>query len=74
MEWIKVEAGEYWSKDERFHIIICWDRMHVNHWELWDTKTGETHPGDSLRYCKQIAGTLAEHSKYYIQEADVNAR
>ncbi len=58
MEWIKIEAGEYWSKDERFHIIKAWDRIYGLHWELLDIKTNIEHSCNSLKHCKQIAENI----------------
>jgi len=55
MEWIKIEAGEYYSEDERFHILHTWDRINNLHWSLWDRIKNRNYVGESLKYCKQIA-------------------
>ena len=55
MKWDMIEAGEYWSEDERFHILKTWDRINGNHWQLTDYKTNKSIAGDSLKHCKQIA-------------------
>ena len=36
IKWKRIEAGEYESEDERFHIEKAWNRIYGNHWELWD--------------------------------------
>jgi len=55
MKWIKVEAGEYYSEDERFHIIHTWDRVNNLHWNLWDKVINRDYTCDSLKHCKYIA-------------------
>ena len=58
MEWIKIEAGEYRSKDDRFHIFKSWDRIHGNSWQLTDLKTKQTLNYDTLKQCKSMAEDL----------------
>lgn len=53
MEWIRIEAGEYWSKDDRFQILKVWDRIYGSHWNLSDGKTNNNYPCDTLKQCKQ---------------------
>lgn len=55
MEWERIESGEYWSKDERFHIIKAWDRIYNAHWRLYDKNNNKQYPCDSLKACKQQA-------------------
>lgn len=40
IEWEKIEAGEYKSRDGRFKILKTWDRIYGNHWCLMDTSAG----------------------------------
>jgi len=58
LEWDRYEAGDYSSRDERFHIIYGWDRFYGNHWSLYDRLTMKTYDFDSLKQCKQIADKI----------------
>ena len=55
IKWIRVEAGDYWSDDDRFHIIKTYDRLYGNHWHLMDHMKGAEFRGDSLKQCKSVA-------------------
>ncbi len=55
LEWIKVEAGDYWSTDERFHILKVWDRIYDSHWKLLDRNANKEYSCDSLKDCKHRA-------------------
>lgn len=55
IEWTRIEAGDYESYDERFHVINGWDRINYVHWVLYDRNTGKEYVGNSLKHCKQIA-------------------
>lgn len=55
IEWTRIEAGDYESHDERFHIINGWDRINYVHWVLYDRNTRKEYVGNSLKHCKQIA-------------------
>lgn len=41
IEWKRIEAGEYESKDGRFHILKTWDRIYGNHWQLLDRNAND---------------------------------
>lgn len=58
MKWIRVEAGEYWSNDNRFNIIKTWDRIYNSHWRLYDRVSNKDYPCDSLKECKQKAENI----------------
>lgn len=60
MKWNMIEAGEYWSEDERFHILKTWDRIHGNHWQLTDYNTKKNIACDSLKQCKQVAEMIIQ--------------
>lgn len=55
IKWVRIEAGDYESSDERFHIINGWDRINYIHWVLYDRNTNKEYVGNSLKHCKQIA-------------------
>lgn len=60
MKWNMIEAGEYWSEDERFRILKTWDRIHGNNWQLTDYNTKENIACDSLKHCKQVTEMIMQ--------------
>lgn len=58
IKFIRVEAEEYISLDERFHIIKVWDRINLIHWQLRDYTFNKTYVCYSLKHCKQIANKI----------------
>ncbi len=64
IKWNKVEAGEYRSDDNRFHIIKTWDRIYGNHWQLNDGNSADYYKGlyqeQTLLDCKLKAEALVE--------------
>jgi len=58
MEWKKIEAGEYYSIDERFHIFKSWDRINGNSWQLTDHQSKQEFNYDTLKQCKNVADRL----------------
>lgn len=62
IKWNKVEAGEYRSDDNRFHIIKTWDRIYGNHWQLHDGNSTDYYKGlyqeQTLLDCKLKAEVL----------------
>ena len=59
IKWVKIEAGEYQSEDERFTIYKIWDRLYGNHWELRDMNEPDRYKGTyyekTLLDCKLLA-------------------
>ncbi len=77
--WKKLDAGEYDSTDERFHIIKTWDRIYGNHWELYDREdTSPDNPNhgmyceDSLKECKRVAEWILRKEKEDKTEFDMS--
>lgn len=62
IEWKRIEAGEYWSKDDRFHILKTWDRIYNSHWELYDSISKQDYPCNSLKECKRRAELIVEQA------------
>lgn len=64
IKWNKIEAGEYRSDDNRFHIIKTWDRIYGNHWQLHDGNSADYYKGlyqeQTLLDCKLKAEALVE--------------
>ena len=64
IRWKRIEAGEYESEDERFHIEKTWNRIYGNHWELWDREEPDRYKGiyneESLIACKLKAEMLMD--------------
>lgn len=64
IEWKRIEAGEYTSKDGRFHILKTWDRVYGNHWQLRDAYENNYYKGlyyeSSLLDCKLKAEAVTE--------------
>ena len=62
IKWEKIEAGEYRSSDERFHIVKTWNRIYGNHWQLHDLNEPEYYKGlyheNTLLGCKLKAEAL----------------
>lgn len=62
IEWIKLDTGEYESKDGRFHALRSYDRIYGNHWELHDRTESDYYKGlyheETLRMYKAMAETL----------------
>lgn len=62
IKWKKIEAGEYRSDDERFHIIKTWDRIYGNHWKLLDSSVVDYYKGvydeQTLSACKAKAEAI----------------
>ncbi len=62
IKWKKIEAGEYDSLDERFHIIKAYDRIYGDHWVLYDRNEKDPFKGkydeETLLACKNKAETL----------------
>lgn len=61
-KWIKVDAGEYVSADERFEAYRDYDRIFGNHWVLHDTTVADYYQSrmhyNSLKECKGVAATI----------------
>ena len=59
LEWKKLDAGEYESKDGRFYILKTWDRLYGNHWQLTDNTVKDYYKShtacDSLKHAKHVA-------------------
>jgi hypothetical protein len=70
LEWKKLDAGDYETKDQRFHAIKAYDRIYGNHWELHDRNEPDFYKGKydehSLSDCKLRAETI-------LKEEQVNA-
>ena len=60
IEWITEGGGEYWSKDERFHILKNWNRIRGNHWYLFDAVLCKNYEYDTLKECKSAAKRIVE--------------
>jgi hypothetical protein len=62
IKWNKIEAGEYKSEDNRFHIIKTWNRIYGNHWQLYDSNNKDYYKGlyqeKTLLDCKLKAEVL----------------
>jgi len=62
IEWKRIEAGEYESKDGRFHILKTWDRIYGNHWQLLDRNANDYYKSlyheNSLLDCKLKAEAI----------------
>ena len=67
IEWKRIEAGEYESKDGRFHILKTWDRVYGNHWVLQDRRVEDWYKGrydeDTLLACKLRAEGIVNFEK-----------
>ena len=63
IQWKKIEAGEYVSKDDRFHILKTWNRIYGNHWQLQDRSEPDYYKSiyheQTLLECKLKAETLS---------------
>lgn len=64
IKWKRIEAGEYYSEDGRFHIIKTWDRIYGNHWQLHDKNNPDYYKGlyyeRTLLDCKLKAEALLD--------------
>ena len=62
IKWKKIEAGDYESDDERFHVLKTWDRIYGDHWILRDRKIDDYYKGlyheNTLINCKLRAEQL----------------
>lgn len=62
IKWKRIEAGEYESEDNRFHITKTWDRIYGDHWRLLDRNADDYYKGlyheNTLLDCKLKAETL----------------
>ena len=45
IKWKRLDAGEYESADERFHIIKGYDRIYGDHWILYDRNEPDEYKG-----------------------------
>ena len=63
IQWKRLDAGEYESKDKRFHILKTYDRIYGNHWVLHDRNETERCKGRyderTLLDCKLKAEAIA---------------
>lgn len=68
IEWVKLDAGEYQSKDERFYILKTYDRIYGNHWELRDRNVPDyyksLHHEYTLKDCKLYAESIVKEKSY----------
>ena len=59
LEWKKLDAGEYESRDGRFYILKTWDRLNGDHWQLTDNTVEDYYKShtacDSLKHAKHVA-------------------
>lgn len=66
IKWIKLNSGEYESKDGRFHILRTYDAVYGNHWFLSDSNKTDNYRGeyhlDSLKFCKNTAQKISDIS------------
>ena len=46
IKWIKLNSGEYESKDGRFHILRTYDVVYGNHWFLSDSNKTDNYRGE----------------------------
>jgi hypothetical protein len=63
IEWIKKEAGDYISKDKRFHIVKTWNTVYGNHWHFIDNNGDyyrDSYYGRCLKDCKHYAEKVVE--------------
>ena len=63
IEWIKKEAGDYISKDGRFHIVKTWNTVYGNHWHFTDNNGDyykDSYYGNTLKACKHYAEKIVE--------------
>lgn len=62
IKWKRIEAGEYVSEDERFHILKTWDRVYGDHWQLHDKNNPDYYKGlyheQTLLDCKLKAEAI----------------
>ena len=62
LKWKRIEAGEYRSMDERFHILKTWDRVYGDHWQLHDEADSDYYKGlyheNTLLECKLKAEAI----------------
>ena len=67
LEWRRIEAGEYESKDGRFRISKTWDRIYGDHWKLVDSAEDDRYKGTydekSLLECKLKAEIIISEEK-----------
>lgn len=66
IKWKRIEAGDYYSEDERWHIVRGWDRIYGDHWILCDTHGDyyrDSYDFDSLKQCKYVAENLEREEK-----------
>ncbi len=65
--WVKLDAGEYESSDQRFYILKTYDRIHGNHWELQDRDEPDYYEGkyheETLKDCKHRAEGIIKMEK-----------
>lgn len=45
IKWKRIEAGNYVSEDERFHILKTWNRLYGNYWQLHDKNNSDYYKG-----------------------------
>lgn len=63
IEWIKKEAGEYISKDGRFHIVKTWNTIYGNLWHFTDNNRDyyrDSYYDNTLKSYKHYAEKIVE--------------
>lgn len=64
IKWKRIEAGDYVSEDERFHIMKAWNRLYGDYWQLHDKNNPDYHKAfyheRTLRDCKLKAEALLD--------------
>lgn len=64
IRWRRIEAGEYVSENERFHILKTWNRIYGNHWQLRDKNEPDYYKSlyheQTLKECKLKAEVLSQ--------------
>ena len=71
IEWIKKEAGDYISKDGRFHIVKTWNTVYGNHWHFTNNNGDyccDSYFGDTLKSCKHYAEKIVEWELMELKE------
>lgn len=64
LKWIRIEAGDYKSDDNRFRILKSWDRVYGKHWKIYDTRNPNYYKGlyheKTLLDCKMRAEAILD--------------
>ena len=67
IKWIRLEAGEYESDDERFYILKSYNRIYGEHWSLRDRQDPDSYKGtyveETLLNCKLRAEEIIMSEK-----------